>query len=503
VEARAARATPHDPIRPRRRITGMTVRARIILGLVATLTAATAALAPGVQAARGTDFGDAADGARARYATKPGLIGHFPARERSNGARHTTPGQLRLGPGVTREGDSRQVDRDRRDDGFSARLRSCSMSTLTFLVDASRLPASLRSAGHVAYLNAWFDWNRDGDWRDRVRCGRRRVPEYRVQNRPLDLASFAQDPLQAIQVRVMAGRRVENIWQRASLTLDEPFSSPFGKGLFSHGETEDYLSLGGDEEESYCSTGAAAFFPVPHGEKVKIRFFTDLKSPSAKLLTDPLPQGVQVTDIDGRGATVKSTLKHRVQEGSLDEWQSVTLKFRLKSGSRTVVLTCDLVIVHDTRPPVTAPPVGSPPGGEGPGTGTTPAGGAQFTGFINAGPHGFPLFKFRTTADAGSVEQLEFGYTVNCTGGATFSDTARNFATAGGSLTIPIADDGNFSFIGGVTFQNPASQTRTGQLAVTGAFTTPNRAEGRVRLFFDDASFGRCDQGTMPWEANG
>jgi len=471
---------------------------------VVSVLAAAAGMVPGTaQGAVRGDYGDAADGARARYATSPGLIGRFPARARSNGARHTMPGPLRLGAGVTREGDSRQVDRDRDDDGFSATLRSCSRSTLTFLIDASRVPASLRSRGHVAYLNAWFDWNRDGDWGDRSRCGRRRVSEYRVQNLAIDLGSFAQDPLQTVQVRVRAGRQVENIWQRATLTLDQRVTSRVGRGRFSHGETEDYLSPAGGREEHFCDT-EPWFVPVDHGDEEKVRFFTDLKSPSAKLLTDPLPQGVQVKDVTGGGATVQSTLKHRTQPGGFfggGEWQFVTLTFRLSRGARSVEVRCHLVVIHEAFPPTPAPPGGEPPG-TGPGPGATPGGGAQFTGFIDAGPNGFPMFRFMTTSDATGVRQLQFGYTVTCADGSKFSDTASNFMTQGAPLVIPVSA-GRFSFNEGVSFANPAGQTRSGRLTITGTFTTARRAEGTVRLMFADPRFGTCDQGTLPWEATG
>src|SRR4051812_44703841 len=149
------------------------------------------------------DFGDAPDGGPAGYGN--GAVGHFPSRARSDGARHTKWGPLVLGHGVSSETDSRQVDADPFDDGFSAQLEPCKVSHVEFAINAAGLPLALRTAGHHAYLNAWFDFNRDGRWSGSSGCGGKRAPEWGVKNVAISLASFAAKPIQDVQVDVVAG----------------------------------------------------------------------------------------------------------------------------------------------------------------------------------------------------------------------------------------------------------------------------------------------------------
>lgn len=184
------------------------------------------------------DYGDAPDGKAAGYG--PGVVGRFPSRERSNGARHTNSGPLRLGQDVNRERNSRQVDADRFDDGFSAQLERCKTGKAYFVVDATGVPAALRAAGHSVYLNAWFDWNRNGRWGGASGCNGGAAQEWAVQNVAVDLALFAEQPIRVIEVQVPAGRRVRSIWQRATVTLDETAATPDGRGRYVNGETEDY-----------------------------------------------------------------------------------------------------------------------------------------------------------------------------------------------------------------------------------------------------------------------
>jgi hypothetical protein len=209
--------------------------------LIVVAAMAALAFAAARTAAVRADYGDAPDGARAGYLTAPGVVGRFPSLGKSNGAHHSdTTGALRLGQKFDVEPDSKQVNRDTGDDGFFAQLRACRTSTLTFVIDASGLPADMRSRGHTAYLNALFDWNRDGRWQGASRCGGRNVPEWLVHNRSVDMATFADQPIQAIQVTVPAGTQVKELWIRATLTFDQQMKSG-GQGSFTFGETEDYF----------------------------------------------------------------------------------------------------------------------------------------------------------------------------------------------------------------------------------------------------------------------
>jgi hypothetical protein len=212
----------------------------LLLSAVSFLLSSPADASGSAQAARTqADYGDAPDSRSAHYLFS-GRRGHFPSLERSNGARHTNAGSLLLGYGVDTERDSRQVDRDSFDDGFFPQLEPCKPSKVIFLVDASRLSSQLRTAGHTAYLNAWFDWNRNGKWQGASRCGGQATSEWSVQNAPVSMARLGPTPVIAFSVTIVPPSDFTDLWARASLTLDQPFTSPDGRGQFTHGETEDY-----------------------------------------------------------------------------------------------------------------------------------------------------------------------------------------------------------------------------------------------------------------------
>lgn len=71
-------------------------------------------------------------------------------------------------------------DRDREDDGVAALppLVHCQPTTLTFRVT---VPPSA-PAQVIYFLNAWFDWNRNGRWGDVVDCDVAQADEWAVQN---------------------------------------------------------------------------------------------------------------------------------------------------------------------------------------------------------------------------------------------------------------------------------------------------------------------------------
>jgi len=125
-----------------------------------------------------------------------------------------------------------------RHDGASAKLRRCRTSRLTVVLDTRALPAG-RRAGAVAYVNAWFDWNRDGDWADGSDgCAR----EWAVENLPVRLEGTRG--IIVLPITLRAGRQVRELWSRVSVTLDEPAVDPTGAAgaaPYTLGETEDRL----------------------------------------------------------------------------------------------------------------------------------------------------------------------------------------------------------------------------------------------------------------------
>jgi PKD repeat protein len=370
---------------PRRPVSRLTALPAVLCGVLA----ATAAAGPP------SDYGDAPDGSPARYLSRPGVTGHFPSKLASDGAHHTAPGLLRLGNAFDLERDSPQVNRDTDDDGFAAKLKPCHKSTLSFVVNALDLPAPMRAAGHTAYLNAWVDWNRDGRWRGASRCAGKRIREWRLQNHPIEMASFASQPVQIIRVPVVAGPEVLDVWIRASLTLDQKFTSPLGKGTFDNGETEDYLYHApqppGTHKKKrkghlvdepphhlipFCLGGGLDF--LAHGATTTISiFFWDpdigwfaAPQPGTKSavlnglepgLAPALPGDVSVQSFFF-GAKVTSLIK----DDRANPFEFVPLVFRVQGPHihpLDQILQCPVVIVHSTHPGGGPGATPQPPGG--------------------------------------------------------------------------------------------------------------------------------------------
>lgn len=206
-------------------------RVTIAVGAAVATLAAAAALE--ARPSSGFDFGDAPDGAPAGYAAKPAVFGRFPTRAASGGPRHSGVGP-RLGAGWTGEASSRQVDRDA-DDGARLDPRACATSTLVFPLDLSRVPV-----GATVFVNAWFDWNQDGDWADGAsgRCG----PEWGIQNYRVDRARLGGGPA-VLELRFRAGRVPDELWWRVQVHAGAPAPHAGGGGqrAATPGETEDRL----------------------------------------------------------------------------------------------------------------------------------------------------------------------------------------------------------------------------------------------------------------------
>jgi hypothetical protein len=94
----------------------------------------------------------------------------------------------------------------------------------------------------TAYFNILFDWNQDGDWNDTVQCQGTPVYEHALVNWQIpqgfnDSASAMLPALPPIQLGPNSGY----VWARFSLT-DQPVPVQWdGSGVFTAGETEDYL----------------------------------------------------------------------------------------------------------------------------------------------------------------------------------------------------------------------------------------------------------------------
>lgn len=167
------------------------------------------------------DFGDAPDG-------KNGL--QFPSLLSSNGARSKKTDNVWLGQKVTRERDSKQVDLDEADDGVKLHTTVCKQSIAYFFVRIKN-PGEMTG---TAFLNLYADWNKDGKWSGSDGCG----AEWAVQNMPIDLSKQTEETA-VYQASFTAGKNVEDLWYRGTVTLDQKMDET-ATGQFQSGEIEDY-----------------------------------------------------------------------------------------------------------------------------------------------------------------------------------------------------------------------------------------------------------------------
>jgi len=109
----------------------------------------------------GLDYGDAPD---PWDGIQPPVPGRYPSLLENDGARHIVLGSVYLGSGVTREQNARQnsdATGDALDDGVDF------LGNLGLLSDADGSVKTIQVTASVAgVLDAWIDWNRDGDWLD-------------------------------------------------------------------------------------------------------------------------------------------------------------------------------------------------------------------------------------------------------------------------------------------------------------------------------------------------
>lgn len=208
------------------------------------------------------DFGDAPD---------PG----FPSLAASDGARHANISFEWLGEGVDAEPDSRQIDRDLYDDGVvPGELNACTQQALEveITVRSREDPEHPYDAQHLLYLNVLADWNGDGSWSGEVHCPQGAVaPEWAVRNLPVDVSSWPDGALSALEPIVLAtGPLTGQVWGRFSLSYAEVISGDDwdGRGTFSYGETEDYsltVSLPPTASPEVVKPTAATATPSPRG----------------------------------------------------------------------------------------------------------------------------------------------------------------------------------------------------------------------------------------------
>jgi hypothetical protein len=138
-------------------------------------------------------------------------------------------------------------DRDGHDDGvtFPAALPSCSPVEVS--VEGT---VGVAAALPDYYIDAWFDWNRDGDWNDGVVCGRGdnewAIQDYAVSPNPV--TGHFSESIEIVPCNPVSD--TDPIWARVTLSDTElklkvgdewaAGGIPTGGECLDDGETEDY-----------------------------------------------------------------------------------------------------------------------------------------------------------------------------------------------------------------------------------------------------------------------
>jgi hypothetical protein len=349
----------------------------------------------------------APNGAPAGYVTAPSVVGAFPSTA-MNGGPLQASSKLHLGAlaGV--------------DDGVAVNyLRPCATSEITVLINA-RAVAPANRKGSV-YVNAWFDWGRNGSWSGSG-CGVDRA----IQNFKVGFARLGKRGVIAVPITFPAGSQVQELWFRVSVTRNEMATSYTGAPPTSYkdGESEDYLYRSinngtvattpaeltapmhaGAKHASVSTAGAApaahagqsgadfevscipnpAILPHKNGSKVTVDFSVYDGNPTAgpidgsksrnnvydsgwsgpALHPAPNQNGVPAGKIAVDSFTLTPTDKDP-QDDFLDTHNVIEHKkvgfFFTRAGSGSQTLQCAFDIVHTAKPPPPKPaPKPKPP----------------------------------------------------------------------------------------------------------------------------------------------
>lgn len=134
-----------------------------------------------------------------------------------------------------------KADQDGADDGVNlpSTLPHCEFVTIPVVINVPS-PQTV-----PAYLNLWFDWERDGTWSQRVapKCNNgAEAPDWVVKDKQV---SLIEQGLQTVEVRVQVWNPNPSkpMWVRATLSEQQAPASD-GRGPtsgYQFGETEDYL----------------------------------------------------------------------------------------------------------------------------------------------------------------------------------------------------------------------------------------------------------------------
>ncbi len=143
------------------------------------------------------------------------------------------------------------ANRDEHDNGVlrdTLRMQHCEPATFQYVV-------TVVGPERERFVNVWFDWNRDGDWKDTLDCSQGPAPEWAVRNQVLTLGPgthvvtstaflpWQPDPRDPMWMRITLAERPIGPNTAPAINVVEPIPTD-GSGPatgYKYGETEDYL----------------------------------------------------------------------------------------------------------------------------------------------------------------------------------------------------------------------------------------------------------------------
>ncbi|MGB0383679.1 MAG: LamG-like jellyroll fold domain-containing protein [Ardenticatenaceae bacterium] len=215
-----------------------------------------------------------------------------------------------------------EADLDDHDDGVdlnTLQLPNCELTQ--FQYDVTVAP-STPLGDQERYVNVWFDFDRDGEWNDRVDCPNAVVDEWAVQNQVINVGA-GQHTLSTPQFMATNPPNPEQpIWMRITLS-DQPAAAPEdGRGPadgYKYGETEDYRLVSNQEADLSIEKTHTDTFTI--GQTASYVVTVENKGPAsttAFTITDPLPINLTFLSASGAGwacSPTPATAPHTVNCG--------------------------------------------------------------------------------------------------------------------------------------------------------------------------------------------
>lgn len=295
---------------------------------------------PALAAESKYDFGDAPDAGYFTYYGSSGTsTGSFPSKLASDGARVSDTSVVWLGSNVNKENDANLLDADLYDDGVDVALTSCSASKAYIMVHVK----DLGETSGTAYINMFFDWNKDGSWSGEDEC----APEWAVRNFAVDL-SVQERNIMVYIPEFTAGKKVSDVWYRAVITKDErlTYLNQNAQGSFQKGEVEDYGPVV-KTSQKFGAVCRPKLKVIKHGKTGK---FTIKKKSGSINFTKILLANSVVPNNKYRSITLGGNNKVFYRSKKVDPPKRVVFEdfhVRVRFGKTASILTtCRVAVVH-------------------------------------------------------------------------------------------------------------------------------------------------------------